>query len=184
MKKFGHWFTNVFWYHYKTHFIIGCFVLFLLISFTTTVLRNRQPDFQMVILTSDNVIFPDAPELSRLIKNEIGEVNGDGRVDVQVYVLSLSRANPNHYEHALQANIHLRDPSIVLYVVDDANRERFADFFEADDNPPDISQTTIFYEIGRYEQPYYAFFRMRTDNNNESDYRLAERVLQIIMESS
>ncbi|MCL2546681.1 MAG: hypothetical protein FWE06_05735 [Oscillospiraceae bacterium] len=176
-----YWFINVFWYHYKIHFIIACVLLIGATSFVITLIRNRPPDFQMVILTQGSVIFPDAPELSRLLSNELGDQNGDGRAVSHVHVLGLSRANPNFYQHTQQAMIYFNDPSIVLYVVDAAMREQFSRFFEPDNNPLDVSQTPMFQRIGRSDQPYYVFMRLRTAESVESNYRLAEQALTAIL---
>ena len=119
------------------------------------------------------------PRCAVLLRSRFLSQEFDG--DFHVHVFDTSRANINHDRHIQQLWAFLRQPSIVLYVVDDYNREAWAGYFEPDNDPAELSQTPMFRRIGRYRQNYYAFFRLRTYGSNEADYHLARRVLDVIL---
>ncbi len=91
-RTFSEWFENSFRPHFMWPSIIAlaaiAFVIFLCADF----IGEKDPDFTLTIATVGLFREEDAAELKSLIEETVGDVNGDGEVNVvlDIYITSVS----------------------------------------------------------------------------------------------
>ncbi len=117
-KNFKHWFQNVFWYHYKWHVVIGGIALFMAIAFIHDVATNTQPDFQVIIASTNPIADDQMSEINQTLQDAVGDVNGDGKSYSYVVPISLNESDQMGYASTMKLSTLLSDDSIVLYVMD------------------------------------------------------------------
>ena len=161
-KGFSYWFTNVFWYHYKWWFLLGVFVaalaVFILIESSGTV----KYDFTVVFAQDGNVLEDQAGEILDLVGVSVGDINGDGKVNVRFVSVNLDE----NYDQIL---VYLTDPEISLFILDGYYsslysslgyfEDKLADYgIESDgDNPFRVylGDTSVFKKSGLAGSSYY-----------------------------
>lgn len=79
-ERFKYWFKNVYWYHYRTHTVVTAFVIVLVVSLLVSVLRNKDPDIEFIIVSTEPIVTEQAIELASGFDGIIGDINGDGKV--------------------------------------------------------------------------------------------------------
>jgi len=90
-RKFNkEWFENVFWYHYKWWFLLGVFLLAVAIFITVEALSTEKTDFTVVIGVSGEVHDEDVAPLLDVVGRAVGDLDGNGRVNVGYIAVDLS----------------------------------------------------------------------------------------------
>ena len=107
------------WYYHRIHFVIGAVVLVFVIGFIHDVLMKEEPDYQ-IALVGDFNLDEDTKQAVQLRLEELGEdVNGDGKVLVQVNSYYKNEEDPMAY--AVQVSL-MGDISVGVsdfFLVDD-----------------------------------------------------------------
>lgn len=91
-RKFSkEWFENIFWYHYKWHFLIGVFVLAVTVFITAESLATAEDDFTVIIgSTQYTVADKDVEQLLEVVGQSVGDLNGDGKVNIGCLAVNMS----------------------------------------------------------------------------------------------
>ncbi|MGI5935794.1 MAG: hypothetical protein ACOX7I_03170 [Oscillospiraceae bacterium] len=111
-KSFSHWFTNVFWYHYKWWFLLGVFVVALALFILIESLGTVKYDFTVVFAQNGDVPEAQASEILDLVGGTVGDINGDGKVNLRYVSVNLGE----NYDQIL---VYLTDPEISLFILDE-----------------------------------------------------------------
>lgn len=83
MQKLKKWWLN-YWYHYKTPTIAGLFALGLVIFVLFQILNRPSYDFSVYLYTNDTTTSASQNALKKAVEKHAFDVNGDGKVNVQV----------------------------------------------------------------------------------------------------
>ncbi len=132
MEKVEDWMTNTFWFHYKWYFIIGVFVLALLIMAAVGLASSVTYDWTVVYAHNGPVDAEGAAQIQEIMRDVLPETGKNRRVDVKVIELNREGGMMEEYgEHRMYS--HLDDSNTLLYVLDEENYQRFATlgYFEA-----------------------------------------------------
>ena len=159
-KGFKYWFTNVFWYHYKAHCIVGLILLAFIAYFVyERATAPPEPDFMVAVVTG-------TPAHSVRMQTEGFRLFGDMEVNTHISVLLLSESD---YVVWQQLMITLVNESYALYLMDDTGFAILSDqlegFYDLEDFgikstfEPRIAEVLL-PDIG----PLYAMIRKQPEN--------------------
>lgn len=199
--KFRHWFTNVYWYHYKWHTIAAAIAIFFVILFIHDIVTRVDPDFQMIIVSKEYVSNDQLAEITEIAQNAAGDVNGDSREYVCLNPISLAEGQMQ-YANTMKLAALLSDGSIVVYVMDADTVEIYKnqDLFEpleslgltgtdGDKYLVEVDGLPVFKRCfeayGAAGTKYYAGFRYipddkRGDPETQARYQAAEKVMKAL----
>jgi len=199
-RSFASWFRNVFLYHYLKPTIGVLVLLIIAFIFLKDVFNKVNPDFTLVIGSIDIWREEDLESIKSVIKDEVGDVNGDGTVEVRVEVytptLDLSDDYGQQNLNALDMTI-LGNPDKILFILDEELSLRYEpEYFEKlsdygieseDDHFYKINDLPVFKRLLVVDDPY--FMCLKGWNISEKDnqkyiknYDLAVRVMKRLIE--
>ncbi len=129
-KGFKGWFKNVFLYHYlkPTILVIAAALIatFVIIDLT----KDNSRDFTITIVSDSYFADERKQELYDVLAREIGDVNGNGKLEIDVVdqAMVASGANASDAAQMMQAFevTFIGDPSCVLYLI----HEDYLNYFE------------------------------------------------------
>lgn len=111
------WLEN-FWYHHKVGVFIGGFVLIVLTVIVVNILTRVRPDYKAVLVTESGFLPDEITYLEGILAQYGEDVNGDGKVVVNINNLCLGTmagANPIANIQALQIQVLTGDTLLYLY---------------------------------------------------------------------
>ncbi|GEM_PF-3618123 len=119
MQRFKHWFTEYFWYYYKTPIIIGAVVLF---SFILVLKLSIVPDPDIKITTATPYYFSE--EILEYMESDlltvVKDVSGDGIVSIQANPIMIGDNSTDMSSTADQkVALSFLDGETTLYIIDD-----------------------------------------------------------------
>lgn len=166
-QGFQHWFINVFWYHYGKLAIAAVIVLGVVIWLTLDVLQKVEYDLNVAIVLESGLARADTDKLGALLGEAAGDVNGDGKVNVNIVTVNLS--DPENLEGSqYQMLLYMALPEYTIFILNDyysslygEKDETFQELapygIETDDESGRrlwVGDKAILRELGEYE--YYA----------------------------
>ncbi len=117
-KGFGYWFTNVFWYHYGKIAIAVAALLIIAVWLTMDALHKEVYDLNLVIAANGPVTDTDAAGLHTALMKQAEDVNGDGKVLINIQTIDLS--DPENLEGNQQRLLlYLALPEYTLFLLDE-----------------------------------------------------------------
>ena len=166
-----YWFKEVRWPHYAKLRIALLWALIVVIIPTVEALNNPRYDFHMVIAMDAPVVYADTEELRSVIEPAVGDVNGDGKILMDLQIIDLGdQENLETNQQRLQ--LVFAQSEYTLYIMDDmysatyCHREYFdpiADYgFTPDPDEPrrmNVSEVPVLWRMGQNipeEQHFYA----------------------------
>jgi hypothetical protein len=75
MERFKYWFTNVLWYHYRLHIIIGAAAAVILAVTIRSSLTNTEPDFIIFIVSEQPVFGEQGAALSAFFTERVEDAD-------------------------------------------------------------------------------------------------------------
>lgn len=125
MEILEDWLTNTFWFHYKWYFIVGVFVLALLIMSAVGLASAVNYDWTVVYAHEGPADSARAEAIQELMEELLPETGKNRRVDVEVIELANDGGVMASYgENRLYS--HINDSDIMLLVLDEENYTDFA----------------------------------------------------------
>ncbi len=119
------WLEN-FWYHHKAGVIVGFFSLMLAVLLLVQVLTRVRPDYTIVLATDDGYSAESIAYFERTLELYGEDVNGDGKVVVEIGSLSLAAKDNMQYAANAQAlQTRLITGDTVFYIFEPQYIERF-----------------------------------------------------------
>ena len=95
-KGFGFWFREVFWYHYGKLSLVLLAVLVVVILLIVESAHKERYDFSMVLAADARMTYAFAEELEGVVQNAVGDLNGDGKIQINLQIIDLG--DPEHLE--------------------------------------------------------------------------------------
>lgn len=124
MERFEDWLTNTFWFHYKWYFLVGIFVVSLLVMSAVGIASAVTYDWTVVYAHEGPADAERAGEIQKLMEDLLPETGKNRRVDVEVIELANDGGVMADYgEQRLYS--HLNDQDIMLFVLDEENYRGF-----------------------------------------------------------
>lgn len=124
-QRFKDWFTNVFWYHYKWWFLLGVFLVCLIIFVTVESVMAEDYDMTVVFGQSGEITEQQAQAVLDAIAPAVGDLNGDGRVLLNYVSVNLvdSTLEGGGYEGSYENSqsrmlLYLSESDYVLFFLD------------------------------------------------------------------
>lgn len=87
-KGFGYKFANVIWYHHKWKLLLAVFLVVLVALFISEFSRREEYDLHVAVL-ADGEFSTSHAEFERFIADVVGDVNGDGKVLINIQYLAM-----------------------------------------------------------------------------------------------
>ena len=117
-KGFLYWFTNVFWYHYGKFALLGLVLVVIAVWLTVDALHKEVYDLNLVIAANGPVTDTDATALHAALMKEAEDVNGDGKVLINIQTIDLS--DPENLEgNQERLLLYLALPEYTLFLLDE-----------------------------------------------------------------
>jgi hypothetical protein len=123
-KGFKYWFSNVFWYHYGRLSIVILLVLIVGITLTVQALKKEKYDLNVAVALKGPINFDDTGKLNRLISEAAGDVDGNGKVNINIQTVDLedeAHFEDNHYRMLLYLSL----PEYTVFIMDEQYSETY-----------------------------------------------------------
>lgn len=117
-KGFGYWFKNVFWYHYGKLSILVALMLAAAIWMTVEAFQKEEFDLNAAIITEGGIAETDTAALNRLFAEVVGDVNGDGKVLVNIQTVNLSDVE-NLENNQYRMLLYMTLPEYTVFIMND-----------------------------------------------------------------
>ncbi len=159
--KLWYWFTNVYWYHFKTITLLALFGIVMLIVLIGDILNQPNDDTGIIIAGDNYVSYEQEQGLIEHIKTYVDDVNGDGEVSIAYQTLCTSaydsdlsdedRKSAEQYDEFVQASkqklmVSFADDRFILYIMD----KEYMDMYVADGAMEPLLSFGISSENGYY----------------------------------
>ncbi len=123
-RGFGYWFTNVFWYHYGKIAILVVVLAIIAVWLTVDALHKEKYDLNLVVAANGPVADANAEALHAALMKEAVDVNGDGKVLINIQTIDLS--DPENLEGNQQRlMLYLALPEYTLFLLDEDRSSLF-----------------------------------------------------------
>ncbi len=125
-RGFKYWFINVFWFHYGKLSILIALALVLVTVLTVQVFKKEKYDLNVAIALKGNIAYEDTAELKKLIAEAAGDVDGNGKVNINIQTIDLSDEayfEDNHYRILLYMSL----PEYTLFIMDGQYSETYSE---------------------------------------------------------
>lgn len=195
-KTLGHWFRNVFLYHYLKPAIAIIAVLIVVAIFIRDAVNAKEPDFTVVVGSIDILLEEDMAEVMSIIADEVGDANGDGEVYVHLDIYTPTLDPSDEYgQQNLEAldMAFIADPGRIFFIFDDQLKIRYeTDYFErlsdhgieSEEDPfYMVNDLPVFKRIFVIDTPYYMCLKgwLESEKNDPKfirNYDMAVRVMR------
>lgn len=128
-KTFSEKWAN-FWYHYKIHTILICFIIAVLAISITQCATRPNYDFEIMYFAYETALDPQTQAIGEYFEKYAEDINGDGVVNIKVINCSVndSQKDPSRFTvfSKVQA-ILAAEEKVSVYVVDEKAIEYFND---------------------------------------------------------
>ena len=131
-KGFGYWFKNVFWYHYGKLSLILLVVLVIGIFAIVEIVNVEKYDINVAVAVSDPIPYESTSELRRVIAEAVGDVDGNGEVNVNLNILDFSTGEDVETNYSKLALL-MSQPEYTLFLMDDFYSSHYAPIAEFND---------------------------------------------------
>lgn len=132
-RSFRSWFHNVFMYYYAKWVLVGLVALAVVLFITLEGGgRKIKYDFQMGVIVSGGISWDSTEQLRGLVEKAVGDVNGDGEVQIDVQIVNLGdieQAEANQYKVMVLMSQH----EYTLYILDEEMSRHYSDLEYFDD---------------------------------------------------
>jgi len=115
-KRFLWWWENVFLYHYVKFVIAGLILLVVVVYLSIDAFTRVKYDFSIAIATERTLTSEEIVPLRSLVEEVVGDINGDGAVNVNIWAITLNDA---HTEGFNSIEIALADEEYLLFLLND-----------------------------------------------------------------
>jgi hypothetical protein len=195
------WLRNVFLYHYLWPTMIGLVVIGVVFIAVRDSFSVKKPDFTLVVGSIDIWREQDMSEILQLVRDEVGDANGDGEVNInlEIYTATIDKAD-EYGQQNLQAldMAFVGDPEKVLYIFDEELLLRYepeyfeslADYgFESAKDPfYPLNDLPVFQRMLVVDTPYFMALKgwKLSEKDNENyihTYELAVRVMERLIKA-
>lgn len=127
-----------FWYHYKIHTFIVLFLCFVLVIGVTHCARREEYDAKIVLYTNNYYHDAHMDTLAEYMTQYFTDINGDGKVLVQVINCSYSTQGTYDSEYTQSLSTKLNsvlsgDTAVQLFIVDEKNFRHLNTVFDTVD---------------------------------------------------
>lgn len=138
-KRFIDWFSNVFWYHYKWWFLLGVFIVAVIVVITVESMGAINYDFTVVIGQDGDVTQDQMSGILKVIGENVGDLDGNGEVNISFISVNLGDPEPDTSSaaSAVENNhsrmmLYMSDSGYVLFLLDEATSDIYCtmDYFE------------------------------------------------------
>lgn len=193
-KGFVYWFTNVFWYHYGKISIAAVAALTVVIVLTVQAINKERYDLNIAIVVDGDITFDQADEFKKHIYDSVGDINGDGKVIINVQTLNIGDEQDFQTTHE-HLQLYLSLPEYTIFIMDEKYSETYSkkeDFFDKlgnygieTDDPTDrrvyIGDSAVMKTIGDYDC-YALLADWTTSGKGDKEWTAAAvRVLKTII---
>ena len=117
-RDFKYWLKNVFWYHYGKLAIAGVIALAVVIWLTVDATKKVEYDLNVAIVSEDGIAQSDTKALGELLGAAAGDVNGDGKTNVNIMTVNLGDMQ-NLEAVQYQMLLYLSLPEYTIFLMDD-----------------------------------------------------------------
>ncbi|MDD6188058.1 MAG: hypothetical protein PUB32_00565 [Clostridiales bacterium] len=173
IKEHGlkYWFKEVFWPHYGKLSIALLAALIVVVLLTVEAVNKPRYDFHMVIAMDSAVTYSVTEELRDVITPAVGDVNGDGKIMIDMQIIDLGDQENLEANHQ-RLQLVFAQSEYTLYIMDDmysatyCNREYFDPIAnygftpdEDEDRRMNVSDVPVLWRMGQHipgEQEFYA----------------------------
>lgn len=125
-KGFRYWFKNIFWYHYGKLSLLVLFLVVTAVWLTVDALRKPSYDLNVAVAMDFAIARSDTDELAALFGAAAGDVNGDGKVLVNIMTVNLmDEENPESGMYQLLLYMSL--PEYAVFLLDEKTSARYAE---------------------------------------------------------
>ena len=122
--KLAKWLEN-YWYYYKWRTLGAVFILFVITVVVVSTVTAVSPDYKLLLITKTPMLASQRDEMSACLAGYGKDLNGDGKIKVDIVYADLSDLQPYKELTANQAllasQLMLKDWSLI--VTDDACRD-------------------------------------------------------------
>ena len=190
---FKHWFSNVFWYHYKWPVIVAVVVLTVVVYTTVDAIRTPRYDAKIAVVTNRTVTEEQLEEVRDVVAAALGDVNGDGKTNIFFRLANLS---DEEYaaEYREMFFTCLSDPDYAVYLMDDATSALYTssamDYFDSleayglpcdADNPCRLSlKDNELMQRSEISDLYLCILDLASGSDGDSDGALTEQTLTLV----
>jgi hypothetical protein len=118
---FMYWWHNVFLYHYAKYTLIAIVAAALIIFLTVDALTNRTKlDLGVVIAAGYSGFGEERLQpLKELAERVVGDVNGDGEINIDLYVIDLADSDGIAQYNRLELVLSRAEDEYLLFLLDD-----------------------------------------------------------------
>ena len=171
-KGFKHWFENVFWYHYKWWFLLGVFIIALIVFISLESSRNEHYDLTAVFVQDNDITQEQAMTVLDAISESVGDLDGNGKILLNYASINPGEATSGSVGASMQDRLLLymtdEDYCLFFLTADQAESYCALGYFEdrlsdygietAQDDPfrVYVSDTDAFAAAGLRDGDYYA----------------------------
>lgn len=200
-RSFFSWLKNVYMYHYLWPTILVLLVLGFIGLFIRESLITVEPDFTMVVGSVDIWREADMANVIAVIKDEVGDANGDGEVNinVEIYTPTLNKGDETGQQNLQALDMaFMGDADKVFYIFDDELSLRYEpDYFEylsdygiSSEKDPlyRVNELPVFKSMLVVDTPYYMCLKgwklsEKSNPDYTRNYELAVRVMKSLIEA-
>ena len=127
LKRAGHWFTNVFWYHYKWHAVIALFLTLVAGYSLVSIINQERPDFTYLFAVEGRLVEAEVlDEWNQSAGDRLADVNGDGKVVVFGSPLGFDGSEYG-MANRMKFTAEISSDDLLLLVVDESTLAGFED---------------------------------------------------------
>lgn len=117
---FEDWLTNMFWFHYKWYFIVGVFLLTILVLSVVSFVKNVDYDWTVVYAHEGEVSSEAAKTLTKAFEAVCTDENENGKVQVKLSEVELKDKTGSYSLYG-----ELGSSEKILFVMDQATMELY-----------------------------------------------------------
>lgn len=136
-----------FWFHHKLKFWLILFTVVVAVVGITQLFTRDKPDYYVLLITEIAYTNPEREALSALLEDYGEDLDGDGKVEVQVENCIYS-ANVNQHQNSgiQQVQAHLMAADRMFFIFEPASYKQFSKVLVDDDGQPVDFFATIDWE--------------------------------------
>lgn len=159
-EKFEYWLENIFWYHYKWYYIIGLFVLTLLISWVVTMVSQVNYDWTVVYAHRGTADPENLSKITECYSEYAEDTDSNGRVRVKAVEILMTDTP----EEPLYGP--LSDSDYLVFFMDDYTAEKYTQLGYFEELSSGMN-TVYISSLDLYAAVNYAPYKMHYNYENE-----------------
>jgi len=139
--KLWYWFTNVYWYHFRTITLVALFGIIMLVILIGDIVNRPNDDIGVIVAGDTYVSLEQERGILEYLRNCVDDVNDDGEITVAHQTLCTSAVdsdlegddlkNAEQYDEFVEASknklmISFADDQFLLYIMDESHMEAYS----------------------------------------------------------